>query len=83
MHQCALSPEVSRQMNRKGVKEHEEIIFSMLISDALYDLLWHDLLHFFTLPSGIGHVTHPNWHCIHGEFNIRDYFRTYFRKIIG
>jgi len=83
MHQYALPTEGSRKMNRRGVKEHEEIIFNMLITDALYDLLRYDLLHFLALPSGIGHVLHPNWHCIHGKFNIRDYFRTCLRKIIG
>jgi len=71
------------KMNNKKVKEHEEAIFTLHIFDALYDLLWHDILNFFTLPLGIRDVHNTNWHRVHGKFTIRDYFRTLFREIIG
>ena len=70
-------------MNRREVKEDEEIIFTLHIPDAVYDLLWHDILTFFTLSLGIRDVPNTNWDCIHGKFTSRDYFRTIFREIIG
>ena len=65
------------------MRKDEEVIFTLRIVNALYDLLGHDLLHFFTLPSGIGHVLHPNWHRLYGELNLRTYFCTDLRTIIG
>lgn len=89
MKRSRAAREVKRNMEEIEAKhsmeaiDHEEAIFTLHIFDALYDLLWHDILNFFTLPLGIRDVHNTNWDCIHGKFTIRDYFRTLFREIIG
>jgi len=89
MKRSRAAMEVKRNMEEIEAKhsmeaiDHEEAIFTLHIIDALYDLLWHDILNFFTLPVGIRDVHNTNRHRVHGKFTIRDNFCTLFREIIG